>query len=172
MSKILVVEPYRILQRAIAVSCFPEHQVEVTEKVPEKSAFEQQSYDIAIIDAGALREKNMAGDLNRRLEHWPIPIIWLEETISTVAPVRDKLVVLRKPIAKSDLLAALAGCHANGSTIPLTEPGEKLQNKTILADTEVKPNAEQAATIIDLVDVVEEEATAGMRNEPLERKKQ
>src|SRR5918995_1394791 len=118
MSKILVVEPYKILQRAIAVSCFPEHQVEVTEQVPEKSVFEQQSYDVAIIDAGALREKNTAGDLNRRLQEWPMPIIWLDETISTAAPVRENLVVLRKPIARNDLFAALARCQAKGSTIP------------------------------------------------------
>jgi hypothetical protein len=78
MSKILVVEPYKILQRAIAVSFFPEHQVEVTEQVPEVSALEQRAYDVAIVDAAALREKNAAGDLNRCLQDWSIPIIWLE----------------------------------------------------------------------------------------------
>ena len=70
MGKILVVEPYKILQRAIALSFFPEHQVEVTEEIPDRSAIEQRSYDVAIIDAGALREKSMADDLNRRLHEW------------------------------------------------------------------------------------------------------
>ena len=57
MSKILVVEPYKILQRAIAVSFFPEHQVEVTEQVPEVSALEQRAYDVAIVDAVSAARK-------------------------------------------------------------------------------------------------------------------
>lgn len=172
MSKILVVEPYRILQRAITLSFFPQHQVEVTEQVPEMNALEERSCDVAIIDAAALREKNRAGDLNRRLRDWPIPIIWLEENISTAAPIRDKLVVLHKPIARNDLLAALARCQAKESTIPLTDGGEKLRNETGSADTELKPDSDHRAQIIDLVDVVEEEATGRERDGPLERKKQ
>jgi hypothetical protein len=172
MSKILIVEPYKILQRAIALSFFPEHRVEVTEQVPEMSVLEQRSYDVAIIDAGALREKNTASDLNRCLHEWWIPIIWLEENLSTAAPVRDNLVVLPKPIARNDLLAALARCQARGSTNPLSGAGEKLRTETISADTEVTADSEHRAQIIDLVDVIEEEATAGKRNERLERKKQ
>jgi hypothetical protein len=175
MSKILVVEPYKILQRAIAMSFFPEHEVQVAERVPEMRALEQRSYDVAIIDAGALREKNPAGDLNRAVQDWPIPIIWLDENISTVAPIRDSLIVLRKPIVRNDLLAALVRCQAKGSTVPLTTPtdrGEKLRNETVSADTELKADSEHRAQIIDLVDVVEEEATGRERDEPLERKKQ
>jgi len=171
MSKILVVEPYKILQRAIAMSFFPEHEVEVTERVPEMSPLEQRSYDVAIIDAGALREKNTAGDLNRLLQDWPIPIIWLEENISTAVPVRDRLVIVRKPIARNDLLTALVRCQANGSTILLNEAGGELRSKYVLADTEPKPDSEHRARIIELVDVVQEEATAGKQDKRLERKK-
>ncbi len=173
MSKILIVEPYKILQRAIAVSFFPEHEVQVTEHVPEMSALEQHSYDVAIIDAGALREKNPAGDLNRAVQDWPIPIIWLEETVSKVAPVGDKLIVLRKPIVRNDLLAALVRCQAKGSTVSLTTPtdrGEK-RNKTVSAEAELKRDSEHRADIIELVDVVEEEATAEKQDKRLERKK-
>ena len=171
MGKILVVEPYKILQRAIALSFFPEHQVEVTEDIPDRSAIEQRSYDVAIIDAGALREKITAGDLNRRLQGWQIPMIWLEDSTSTVAPVRDNLMVLRKPIAKNDLLAALSSCQAKGSIIPLTDGGEKLRNKIVSAASELKPDPEHKAQIIELVDVVEEKTTDHERDEPLERKK-
>lgn len=173
MIKILVVEPYKILQRAIAINFFPEHEVHMTDQVPEMSAFEQRSYDVAIIDAGALREKNTAGDLNRRVQDWPIPIIWLEETISTVAPVRDKLVVLRKPIAREDLLGALALCQAKGSTMPLATPideDEKLRDKNVLAPN--RDPEKKRGQIIELVDVVEEEAAAHNRDKRLERKKE
>ena len=172
MGKILVVEPYKILQRAIALSFFPEHQVEVTEEIPDMSAIEQGSYDVAIVDAGALRERNTAGDLNRRLQDWQIPIIWLEDNVSAVAPVRDKLMVLRKPIARNDLLAALSSCQAKGSTIPLSDVGEKRRDKTVLAASGLQPNPEHTAQIIELVDVVEEKTTDHKRDEPLERKKQ
>jgi hypothetical protein len=172
MSKILVVEPYKILQRALAVSFFPEHQVEITEQVPEMSVLEQRSYDVAIIDAGALREKNTAGDLNRRLHDWWIPIIWLEENISTAAPVRENLVVLPKPISRNDLLAAVARCQAKGSTRPPADAHEKRRNKSVLVDTEVKPNFEHRTPIIELVDVVEEEATAAKQDKRIERKQE
>jgi hypothetical protein len=171
MSKILVVEPYKILQRAIALSFFPDHLVEVTGEIPDRSAIEQRSYDVAIIDAGALRERNTAGDLNRRLQDWQIPMIWLEDNMSTVAPVRDNLMVLRKPIARNDLLTALSCCQAKGSTIPPTYVGEKLRNREVLAASELKPDPEHTAEIIELVDVVEEKITDRERDEPLERKK-
>jgi hypothetical protein len=171
MSKILVVEPYKILQRAIALSFFPDHLVEVTEEIPDRSAIEQRSYDVAIIDAGALRERNTAGDLNRRLQDWQIPMIWLEDKMSTVAPVRDNLMVLRKPIARNDLLTALSCCQAKGSTILPTDVGEKLRNREVLAASELKPDPEHTAKIIELVDVVEDKTTDRERDEPLERKK-
>jgi DNA-binding NarL/FixJ family response regulator len=175
MSKILVVEPHKILQRAIAVTLFPEHEVKITSEVPEMSALEQSSYDVVIIDAGALRERDTAGDLNHRVQDWPIPVIWFEETVSAVAPVRDKLIVLRKPIARNDLLAALAQCQATGSTVPLarsTEHGARLENKETLADTELKsPSEKKRAQIIELVDVVEEKALGHSRDKRLERKK-
>src|SRR5918994_4268669 len=133
MSKILVVEPYKILQRAITVSVFPEHEVQITDDLPEMNAFEQRSYDIVVIDAGALRERNTVGDLNRRVEGWRIPTIWLEETISTVVPTRDKLVILRKPILMNDLLSALAQCQEKRSPMSLArgraESSEKVRSK-------------------------------------------
>ena len=171
MSKILIVEPYKILQRAIALSFFPDHLVEVTEEIPDRSAIEQRSYDVVIIDAGALRERNTAGDLNRRLQDWQIPMILLEDNTSTVAPVRDNLMVLRKPIARNDLLTALSYCQAKGSTIPPTDVGEKLRNREVLAASELKRDPEHTAKIIELVDVVEEKTTDRERDEPLERKK-
>jgi hypothetical protein len=174
MSKILVVEPHKILQRAIAVSFFPEHEVQITDKFPDMNGLEQRFYDIVVIDAGALRETNPVGELNRRVQDWQIPTIWLEETISTAAPARDRLVVLRKPIVKNDLIAALAQCQGKASTMPLaraSDEGEKVGGKEILTNAELKADSERKkARIIELVDVVEEGA-ARRRDRRLERKK-
>jgi hypothetical protein len=175
MSKILVVEPYKILQRAIAVSLFPEHEIQITDQVPEMSGIEQRSYDIVVVDAGALRERNTVGDLNRRVQGWQIPTIWLEETISTVVPTRDKLVVLRKPILKNDLLSALAQCQEKRSTMSLAgssaELGEKVRGKEGFVNADLEPHPKQEkARVIELVDVVEE-GTGSARGRRLERKK-
>ena len=55
-------------------------------------------------------------------------------------------------------------------TIPLIT-GEKLRNETVLAASELKPDPEHRAQIIELIDVVEEETTDHGRDEPPERKK-
>jgi hypothetical protein len=175
MSKILVVEPYKILQRAIAVSFFPDHEVQITDQLPEMNASEQRSYDIVIVDAGALRERNTVGDLNLRIQGWRIPTIWLDEMISPVVPTRDKLVVLRKPILKNDLLSALTQCQEKGWIMSLGKGSadltEKVRDKDGLAisDLEPRPNQERAQ-VIELVDVVEE-GTVGARAGRLSRKK-
>ena len=171
MSKILVVEPYKILQRAIAESFFPEHEVQITNSLPEKNAFEQ-GYDVIVVDAGALRERNMVGDLNRRVQDWRVPTIWLDETISTVVPTRDRLVVLRKPILKNDLIAALAQCQEKKSTMSLAkgraEPGEKVRDKS--SDLEPHRN-EVKGKVIELIDVVEEGAVSAGAVQPSRKKK-
>jgi hypothetical protein len=161
MSKILVVEPYKILQRAIAISLFPEHEVQITDHLPEMNALEQRSYDIVVVDAGALRERTTVGELDRCVQGWRIPTIWLEETISTVVPTRDKLVVLRKPILMNDLLSALAQCQEKRSTMSLArgsaEPSEKVRGKEGLANADLERHPKQEkARVIELVDVVEE----------------
>ena len=175
MSKILVVEPYKILQRAIAVSFFPEHEVQLTDDLSEMNEFEQRSYDIVVVDAGALRERNTIGDLNRRVQDWRIPTIWIEETISTVVPTRDKLVVLRKPLLKNDLLSALAQCLEKRSTMSLArgsaELGKKVRGKEDFVNAGLEPRPKQEkARVIELVDVVEE-GTVSARGRRLRRKK-
>jgi hypothetical protein len=171
MSKILVVEPYKILQRAIAGSFFPEHEVQIINHLPEMNAFELD-YDIVVVDAGALRERNIVGDLNHRVQGWRVPTIWLDETISTVVPTRDNLVVLHKPILKNDLLAAFAQCQEKTSTMSLakgsTEPGEKVHDKS--SDLEPHRNEVKGA-VIELIDVVEEGTVSARAGRPSRKKK-
>jgi hypothetical protein len=137
--------------------------------------FEQRSYDIVVVDAGALRERNTIGDLNRRVQDWRIPTIWIEETISTVVPTRDKLVVLRKPLLKNDLLSALAQCLEKRSTMSLArgsaELGKKVRGKEDFVNAGLEPRPKQEkARVIELVDVVEE-GTVSARGRRLRRKK-
>jgi hypothetical protein len=54
MSKILVVETHRMLQQAIALALFPEHEVKIVSAIPESS--ELKDFDAVIVDVKSLGE--------------------------------------------------------------------------------------------------------------------
>ena len=106
MSKILVVQPYKMLQHALVIALFPEHQVKIVEKQPTDWAAEDA--DLAIIDAVALRGKTSttANEL-RALENGRLPILWIDtETNAGDAP--SKLARLTPPFTKEELRTAVA----------------------------------------------------------------
>jgi hypothetical protein len=162
MSKILVVEPHRMLQQAIGLSLFPEHEVTFADALPHRNAAEISGYDAVVLDAAALREKNaFSPEAARAIQRWKIPMIWLETGDGPVAPSRQTCVVLQRPVAKERLLAALADCLGvarakrveNASTVA-REPSRV---SLVSANGPSKPHIDEAR-IIELVDVVEEPA--------------
>jgi hypothetical protein len=106
MSKILVVQPYKMLQHALVIALFSDHQVKIVEKLPTDWAAEDA--DLAIIDAVALRGKTSttANEL-RALENGRLPILWIDtETNAGDAP--SKLARLTPPLTKEELRTAVA----------------------------------------------------------------
>ena len=177
MSKILVVEPHKILQRAIAVSLFPEHGVELADTIPASAAGAIKGYDAVVIDAAALRERNELSSAARRaVQGWHVPIVWIEDRETPSVPLADKVVVVRKPIVKNELILALTQCLRASTAAPIT-------GKTTASDQESKASTSHAAKtiraktgadekdarIIELVDVVAE-APARQSNKPTARK--
>jgi hypothetical protein len=106
MSKILLVQPYKVLQHALVVALFPEHQVKIVEKLPTDWAAEDA--DLAIIDAVALRGKasTMANEI-RAPENWRLPILWIDSETST-GNAPSKLHRLAPPLTKEELRTAVA----------------------------------------------------------------
>ena len=154
MSKILVVQPYQMLQHAIRVSLFPQHQARVTSAIPQLSDI--GDVDAAIIDAAALREtETLSGEAVRLLQDWKIPIVWIDSVDSPVKPGKSKCVQVNTPIARHTLQTALAECldELPRSARNKTRPGNREKPSS---DEEASRQASVTRQIIDLVEVVEE----------------
>src|ERR1051325_4940770 len=131
MSRVLLIEPHRVLQQALALSLFPEHDVRVEDS----------------IDAGALRAAGkLTPDLQRALEAAKTPTLWIDD--DSAQPKRANLTVMAPPITSGSLQSAVADLLSGGSGKP--------QKSAAAARAEAP--AEAGAELIDLVEVVEEEA--------------
>jgi len=149
MSKIFLLEPHRVLQQAIALSLFPEHDVQVAEAADASAIGAlKDDIDLVIVDAAALRASDkLSPEMNRALEASPVPIVWIDESDSS-HPKRDKLAVVLKPIESGALQTALADLLAPAS--------ERKGGKS----SPPKGKARKEAELIDLTEVVEEESSS------------
>jgi len=146
MSSILVIEPRKILQHATAIALFPEHEARMTVTIPEPS--ELQKFAAVIVDAAALRETSaLSAQTLRAMETWKAPIIWVDGD-PPQPPKRDKVVIVKRPVSRKAIRAALAQCL-----------GQDLEPAAGGAGDAAGENAAAAAAkernVIELVDVVE-----------------
>jgi len=154
MSKILVIQPHKMLQHAIALSLFPQYQARMASSIPESS--EIKDVDAVIVDAASLRETHgLSAQAIRLLQGWNVPIIWIDSVDSSAMPIDDNFVAVRTPIAKKSLQSAVAQC--------LGESPKRAGKRTRTTDQEDRPSRNAAASeepikgeVIELVDVVEE----------------
>ena len=158
MLKILVIQPHKMLQHAIALSLFPQYQTRMTPVIPEPG--EIKDVDAVIIDAASLRETDgLTAQAMVLLQEWKVPMIWIDSGDSSLAPTREKLVVVKRPIGRQSLKKAVAEC--------LGESSETVRKGSAPArDQEERPSAHVAvnekiarAEVIELVDVVQETPT-------------
>lgn len=156
MSRILVIEPHRMLQRAFAVSFCPEHEVQLIDSIPPESPT-TNNYDAVVIDAAALRERSGSDEgLEIAGRSWAMPTVWIEDKHAAV-PARPDLVVIRKPIGRDELLSALSSVSASAKT------GGQVPAPTGEGEPESPP-------IIDLVEVVEQAEANPSEASPLREK--
>jgi hypothetical protein len=145
MGKIVLIEPHRVLQQAIALSLFPEHEVRVAETVdPSAIGALDDNIDVMIIDAAALRASDkLSPEINRAIEAAPFPIVWIDDG-DAMRPKRDKLAVVLKPIESGALQTALADLLAPASARKESKASPR------------KSKAGSEPELIDLVDIVED----------------
>jgi hypothetical protein len=154
MSKILVIEPLKMLQQAICLALCPDHEVHLD--LLDKDPIAIKDYDIAIIDAAALRNANVLNTL-RVMEEWKIPKIWIDEAERVQAPRHNKFVVLTKPIQKETLQSAVATCLGASAARRQNGAGRQPAQETGSSETTASDSGAAAGPIIiDLVDVIEE----------------
>lgn len=109
MGKIVLIEPHRVLQQAIALSLFPEHEVRVEESLAAPAVAGLGEIDLLIVDAAALGEKSqLPPELVRAIGDSAVPTLWIDDKDSARAPARDKLAVIAKPIENAALQKAVA----------------------------------------------------------------
>jgi hypothetical protein len=109
MSKILVVERHRMLQQAIALALFPEHEVKIRSAIPESS--ELTGFDAVIVDVGSIGEAD--GDFEpaiRAVRSWKVPTVWVQGSFHGPTPQRENFIAINMPIEKEVLRSALAEC--------------------------------------------------------------
>jgi len=161
MSTILVIEPRRILQHATAIALFPEHEARMAETIPE--AGELQKFAAVIVDAAALRETSaLSAQTLRAMETWKAPIIWVDGD-PPQPPKRDKLVIVKRPVSRKAIRAALAQCLGQDF-----EPAADRAGDT--AGGSAAAPAAKARNVIELVDVVEP-APSGIQRKGEKKKK-
>lgn len=172
MSRILLIEPYRMLQQAIVLALFPEHQVEAVETLPDVRPAAIDGYDVAIIDVASLDEKGLSEQTIQACQTSQTPIIWVASENGSPVARRPDDVVLQRPLAREPLAAALAHCLALSSNRKAgTDEAEKGGTETLVNDATQpdRPVNESDGEIIELVDVVDD--TEPAKNNQSEIKK-
>jgi len=149
MSKVLLIEPHKVLQQALALSLFPEHDVRIEEAIDAAGMAGLTDVDLLIIDAAALREKGrLTPELQRAVEGSKLAILWID---GENGPKGNRLAAVATPIDGATL--------QNAVTALLTGAAAKAPAKKRAQPESLKSAApdEAAAQPIDLVDIVEEE---------------
>jgi len=161
MSKILVVEPWKMLQQAIALTLIPDHQVSLSAAIPTVEEMSAREYDALIIDATALKEHNrLNAEGISALQEWGIPTLWIEDDNTRFAPTHEKAFVIKRPIEKKTILSAVAACLTR-PRIPSHENkiAQQLSTKDSSKNRPEKKASDTSAAdaqLIELVDVIEE----------------
>ena len=161
MSNVLVIEPRKLLQHATAIALFPDHEARVVDAVPEAALVHE--CDAVIVDAMALREINaLSAQAVSAMDEWTVPMVWIDGD-QPQAPKCANLAVVKRPVSRDELRAALAICLGRqlmlqASAEPAFHQGATASGKMIRQKTPSGPVPRPR--IIELVDVVEEEAPA------------
>ena len=151
MTRLLLIEPDKMLRHAFMVALSPDFQVECSEALPNTTP---KDYDAVIVDAVALkaRETKSARTLHTTQE-WHLPIVWIEDGQATQTQPLDLCIRLSRPVAKEALRQALAQCLSPSATPKSAERAKRKAPQPV-------DDAPSAGNFIELVDVVEEETAS------------
>ncbi len=145
MGSILVIEPSKILQQATVIALFPEYQAQMMETIPEGG--ELLNFDAVIVDAVELREaRALSAEKLSVMETWAAPMVWIDGD-PPQPPKRDKLVIVKRPISRAAMRAALAECLGRASM-----PGGRALNTAGEQASVATPTERRVIELVDIVD--------------------
>jgi hypothetical protein len=146
MGKVLLIEPHKVLQQALALSLFPEHDVRVQESI-EATMLASLDIDLLIIDAAALREKgHLTTELQGALAGFNTPTLWIGDG-HEAAKIR-KLAIIAKPIDPTALQGAVATLLSDGA-------GNKKKSIELKPEN-IAAGEQDESGLIDLVEAVDD----------------
>ncbi|HZA53267.1 MAG TPA: hypothetical protein VE616_03370, partial [Candidatus Udaeobacter sp.] len=92
----------------------------------------------AIMDAASLREKSGLNAQELQTVHgWKLPMIWIDDEASGEDSARNKVVILKQPISRKALMAALAECLGETAKGKSTGPTARTEPDKFIELTEV-----------------------------------
>ena len=157
MTKVLLVEPDKMLRHALNTALFPEFEIRTVQRFPDAAPTD---IDVVIVDAAALQKlEPKSVPAVRPAAEWQLPLVWIEGVTSMEPPVK-RCIRLSWPVAKDALRGALAQCLKDrseakvgraASTIP-----KKIQSTSKRREKNEPIVANDDGRFIELVDVVEE----------------
>ena len=179
MSKILLIEPHRVLRQAITLSLFPDHEVEVQQDTKGSAMESLDDHDLIVVDGAALRESGqLSAELSRAIQDSKAQMVWLEEDEGACPVKRENLVVVKKPIERKLFQTAVS----NFLSPAQSERGDKSSTGIPPRTTEETPGKatkkaraedpqQPTLQFIELVDVVEDEPTATQERKGSKKRK-
>lgn len=178
MGKILLVEPRKILRRAISLSLFPENEVQVVEQIPDSKSESLEGYDLVILDGPELRRQSWwSPELDRKIQSAKVPVLWLEDDDAGETAGGERQKALKKPLEKAALQSAVASFLSPSGPEKergrrSTSPQEKARETGTVEAKEAPASApEEVPQFIDLVDAVEEEASPSQPKQSARKRK-
>jgi hypothetical protein len=161
MSRILLIEPDRMLRHALTVALFSEHRVKSAQAVPDGAA---KDFDLLIVDAAALQERNLLSAREReKLKAWKLPLLWIGADGTLPESDRDRWARLKSPLTQEIVRRAVAhGLAASvGAAKVIVEQTAPLP---VEAPAIAQPKARKKKTgetadgkkIIELVEIVDD----------------
>ena len=161
MTKVLLIEPDRMLRQAFTVALFPEFQIQVADALP---AAPPKDVDALIVDAAAFKEREPeSAPRIPAVADWHLPIIWIDGDQPAQVANPARCTRLNWPVAKETLRRALVQClnatvtgkSAGGVSAEAAKAAPRPKRKTKKATDKATG---ESGNFIELVDVVEEEA--------------
>lgn len=170
MGKVLLIEPKKILQQAISLVLFPEHEVQVEEGMGSLSSGALKDFELVILDGAALRELGqLSTEAVRTVQASKTPTVWLEEDEKHQPPRRANLLMVKKPIERESLQSAVAellspqAVPRKGSRAPRGSDAEAESSRSVAQQKAQEAPEQGSLQFIDLVNVVEEETSSGQK---------
>ncbi len=158
MSKVLLVEPDKMLRHALSTALFPEFEIRAVQRFPDALP---NDVDVVIVDAAALQAlepQSMPGV--RSIVEWQLPVVLIERSKAIEPAAVKPCVRLTWPVAKDVLRGALAQCLNGRSNQKIARaaatPSKQAQSAPRRKEKPAPVPANDDGRFIELVDVVEE----------------